>query len=265
MRVALVEFEPEWENPAANRDRIARAMPDGVDLAVFPEMAFTGFTMRAAPDEEAEPFLRREAARARVAVVAGHVGPGPANRAVAVDADGNVAARYDKLHPFTFAGEDRHYAAGTGLPVFDLAGARAAMLICYDLRFPEPFREAALRGATLFLVPANWPARRVGHWHALLRARAIENQAFVVGVNRVGEDPNEPYVSSSLAVAPDGGILHEGAGVVEFEPGDALALRRDFPVLDDVRTDRYPYPTAGADRPGGNRGTRPPFQGPPSG
>ena len=91
---------------------------------------------------------------------------------------------------------------GEDLPVFDLLGMRTAMFVCYDLRFPEAFRDAALRGAELFVVPANWPARRAEHWRTLLRARAIENQAWVVGVNRVGRDPNEAYAGSSLAVGP---------------------------------------------------------------
>jgi omega-amidase len=231
MRVAMVEFEPAWEHPARNRQEFARAIPANSDVVVFPEMTFTGFTMNAVPDPDAEPFVREQAARTGTAIIAGHVAPGPRNRAVAVAADGSVLARYDKLHPFSFAGEDRAYRAGDDLPVFGIAGARAAMLICYDLRFPEPFREAALRGATLLVVPANWPARRIDHWHALLRARAIENQAFVVGVNRIGRDPHEEYVSSSCAIAPDGTILHEGAGTVEFDPAEA-----------DARTDRYRYP-----------------------
>ena len=115
----------------------------------------------------------------------------------------------------------------------------ASLFICYDLRFPEEFREAALKGARLFCVPANWPARRIDHWHALLRARAIENQAFVFGVNRIGSDPNEEYVSSSLAVAPDGRVLHEGAGVVEIDPEEAVRLRESFPVLGDVRSSKF--------------------------
>jgi len=238
----LVEFETAWQNPPENRQNFARVLPPAVDLAIYPELCFSGFTMDPEPDVDAEPFLRGLAAESETALVAGYVADGPRNRALAVSANGEVAGRYDKLHPFRFAGEHEHYEAGGQVSVFDLAGVRCSMFICYDLRFPEPFREAALRGAQLICVPANWPARRVDHWCALLRARAIENQAFVIGVNRVGRDPNEEYVSSSLAVAPDGRVLHEGAGIVEFDPADALRLRESFPVLRDVRTDRYPYP-----------------------
>jgi len=114
--------------------------------------------------------------------------------------------------------------------------------ICYDLRFPEVFREAALRGAEAFFVIANWPARRVDHWRTLLGARAIENQAIAVGVNRLGRDPHESYESSSLAVGPRGETLHEGAGTVVLDPESVRTWRTLFPALRDVRTDRYPFP-----------------------
>jgi len=236
VRVALVETDTFWEDPAANRAALPGLLPPA-DLALLPEMAFTGFTARAAPDPGAEPFLRALARERGMALCAGYVAEGPRNAALAVDASGAVVARYAKLHPFSFAGEP--YLRGDALPVFEIAGLRAALLICYDLRFPEAFREAALAGAEAFFVLANWPARRVAHWRALLLARAIENQAFVFGVNRVGEDPHERYESSSLAVGPRGEVLHEGAGVVEVDPAEVARWRAEFPALKDIRTDRY--------------------------
>ena len=241
MRIALVETDTVWEDPAANRRRIRESLPSA-DVVVLPELCFTGFTMSPEPDAGAAPFLQRLAKEKGTAIVAGYVGEGPRNFAVAVSSEGTVLARYAKLHPFAFAGEHRHYRAGEALPVFGLGSFRAAMLICYDLRFPEAFREAALRGAAqLFFVLANWPARRVGHWTSLLRARAIENQAYVIGVNRVGEDPNERYVSSSRAVDPSGEVLLEGPGVVEIDVKHVEQLRADYPFLADVRTDRYRF------------------------
>jgi len=240
VRVALVETDTLWKDPAGNRPRIEAAIPSA-DVSVLPEMAFTGFDVTARPDPEAEAFLASAARERRTALVAGFVGEGPTNAAFACDASGTPLARYEKLHPFSYAGEDRHFEAGASLPVFGLAGARAAMLVCYDLRFPEAFREAALRGAELFFVIANWPARRVDHWTTLLRARAIENQAFVIGVNRIGRDPNEVYVSSSLAVGPRGEVLHEGPGVVSIDVEDARRWREEFPALRDVRRDRYRF------------------------
>lgn len=238
MRVALVEYETVWEDPAANRRRIPGLLPEA-DVAVLPELCFSGFTMDPRPDPEAEPFLRELARGRGQALVAGYVGNELHNVAVAVDGSGAVLARYRKLHPFTFAGEEKRYRRGDEIVVFELDGLRASMLICYDLRFPEAFREAALNGAQAFFVIANWPARRAGHWRALLVARAIENQAYVVGVNRVGADPNESYESSSLAVDPLGEVLCEGPGVAELSAERVREVRDAFPALRDIRTDRY--------------------------
>jgi predicted amidohydrolase len=238
MRVALVEIDTAWHDPAANREAIAASSPDA-DVAVYPETCFSGFTMEPEPDREAEPFLAGLARARKQALVAGFVGEGPQNVAVCVGPAGDVRARYAKLHPFAYAGEDAHYVRGDDLPVFELGGLRCAMLVCYDLRFPEAFREATLRGAQAFFVIANWPKPRVAHWRALLVARAIENQAYVIGVNRVGRDPNAEYVSSSMAVDPMGEVLLEGPGVVEVATARVDEVRTEFPFLADVRTDRY--------------------------
>ncbi|MCZ6788235.1 MAG: carbon-nitrogen family hydrolase [Planctomycetota bacterium] len=238
MRVALVETDTVWEDPGANRRRMARLSLDA-DVAVFPELSFSGFTMNPLPDPEAEPFLISLARDKNMSLVAGYIGDGPTNVAAAVCPDEGIVARYRKMHPFSHAGEHKAYRPGDDLPLFDLHGFSAAMLICYDLRFPEAFREAALRGANLFFVPANWPAARATHWRALLVARAIENQAFVIGVNRIGSDPDVEYAGGSLVVDPAGEILHEGSGVDSIAPESATTLRREFPALDDVRRDRY--------------------------
>jgi len=233
VRVALVEFDAAWEDPEANRARLE--VPGGADVAVLPEMALTGFSMRGVPDGGAEEFFSGLARRAGTAIVAGYVGEGPRNMALAAAADGEVLARYAKIHLFSYAGEHEHYEPGAEVPVFGLAGARCAVLICYDLRFPEPFRAAARKGAEVFFVLANWPAARVAQWHALLRARAIENQAFVVGVNRTGEDPNVAYASSSLAVGPQGETLHEGEGIAVLDLDAVRTWRAEFPALRDAR------------------------------
>ena len=243
MRVAMVETDTVWHDSAANQERL-RAIRIEADLVVFPEMAFSGFSMEAPPDRGAEAFLSELARHNAQAIVAGYVGDPDANgkrtnRAAAFDADGTLLARYTKLHPFSYAGEDRHYSPGDDLPVFELGGLQVALAVCYDLRFPELFREAVLRGAEAFLVIANWPARRADHWRVLLRARAIENLAFVVGVNRVGRDPNVAYESSSMAYGPRGELLAEGNAVAELDPQAVQDWRAEFPALDDIRTDRY--------------------------
>mgnify|MGYP002622408296 FL=1 len=247
MRAALVELDTAWEDPAANRARIRGALENvQADAAILPEMAFSGFSVAAPADPDAEPFLRALARERGLALVAGHVGEGPRNTAVAVDASGVVLARYAKLQPFALAREREHLRGGARRPLFALGGMRAAMLICYDLRFPEAFREAALGGAELFLVLANWTSRRIDHWRTLLRARAIENQAYVLGVNRTGRDPHETYASSSLAVGPKGETLLEGPGVVQLDPRAVREWRAEFPALRDIRSDRYPFLAPGS-------------------
>ena len=126
------------------------------------------------------------------------------NEAVAFGPDGSETARYCKLHPFSYAGETDHYAPGAEVVTFDWEGITVAPLICYDLRFPEAFRAAVRKGAELYAVIANWPEPREQHWAALLDARAIENQAYVLGVNRVGSDPNTAYAGRSRIIDPRG-------------------------------------------------------------
>jgi predicted amidohydrolase len=214
-------------------------------------MFATGFSMNVASVAEGaarggERFLTETARRLHCAVIGGVVTAEPGgrgrNEAVAFGPDRAELARYAKLHPFRLAGETDHYAAGDRPVIFDWAGCAVAPLICYDLRFPEAFRLAARRGAELFVVIANWPQVRAAHWTPLLRARAIENQAYVVGVNRCGRDPNHTYTGGSCVVSPAGDVMVElGAapGVVSAEL-DIQALRtyrQEFPSLADVRDD----------------------------
>ncbi len=184
------------------------------------------------------------AARLGVCLVGGVVRRDPPaalglNQAVAFGPDGAELARYSKIHPFSFAGEERHFARGGDVATFAWGGFAVAPFVCYDLRFPEVFRVATRAGANLFVVIANWPAAREAHWLTLLAARAIENQAYVVGVNRCGRDPNAAYSGRSRVLDPRGRLIAEaggGAGVFEadLDLEDLRAYRREFPVLADV-------------------------------
>ena len=126
------------------------------------------------------------------------------NECVAFSPEGRLLARYCKMQPFTLGGEMKHYSAGPAVARFEWGGFSVSPFICYDLRFPELFREATRRGASLLVVIANWPIVRVDHWVTLLRARAIENLAYVVGVNRCGTDPALVYPGRSIVVDPKG-------------------------------------------------------------
>ena len=223
-------------------------------LVILPEMFASGFSMNVAavaqgPDKEDEQFLAGLARAHGVYVLGGVVnacadGRGR-NEAVAFDPSGRELARYRKLHPFTPAGEQQHYERGREVACFEWEGFTVAPFICYDLRFPEAFRAAAARGAEVLAVLANWPKERAAHWAALLRARAIENQAYVVGVNRCGRDPRHAYSGGSMAVDPQGEVVAQGGDQecivrAELDPAVVAEWRKRFPALDDMREDLQP-------------------------
>jgi predicted amidohydrolase len=192
---------------------------------------------------EDEDFLAGLAREHRVFVAGGVVSPGAGemgrNEAVIFSTEGARLARYAKIHPFSLGGEAQGHEAGTEIVTFDWGGFVVAPFVCYDLRFPEIFRTAAKRGANLFVVMALWPVKRQQHWLTLLQARAIENQAYVVGVNRVGTEPGFTYAGRSVVVDPHGVIIAD-AGEREQVLTAAIdadlvnAWRRDFPALKDA-------------------------------
>jgi predicted amidohydrolase len=255
MNLACCQLDIAWEDKAANYRR-AEDLVGAADLApgtllLLPEMFATGFTMNAGqvaepPDGPTARFAAALARRHAIYVVAGAVVRGqgedrPRNEALAFDPAGQTLGRYAKIHLFSFAGEDRHYAPGNGLLRFAWEGTTVALSICYDLRFPELYRAAALSGAEVLAVIACWPAAREEHWLALLRARAIENQCYVAAVNRVGREPSGlAYSGRSLIIGPRGNLLGDAANAetVIQAPADLDALRRyrrEFPALDDAR------------------------------
>lgn len=255
MVVACCQLDIAWEDKARNHARVAAlldaAPPPPGSLLLLPEMFATGFSMDVARTTEgsersSERFLASLARERGLTIVAGVVttaadGRGR-NEALVVGPGGHEAARYCKLHPFSYGGEARHFAAGQGVVTFEWSGCTVAPFVCYDLRFPEAFRAAVRKGAQLLVVIANWPAEREAHWLALLRARAIENQAYVAGVNRCGSDPSLRYSGRSLIVDPRGEVLAEGStgeGIVRAEIDLAAleAYRRTFPALADMRAD----------------------------
>jgi len=254
LKVALVQFDIAWEDVAENHrrvsERLERAASLGAGLAILPEMFCTGFSMDAAriaqsPGGPTETFLKERAGALGLWILgsipeAGK--PAPRNTALIVSPDGRVI-RYSKIHPFSFAGEHKHYAPGDRVVSVEIDGVRATPFICYDLRFPEPFRLAATE-TDLFVVVANWPEARREHWRTLLRARASENQAYVAGVNRVGDGGKLHYAGDSALIDPLGETIAEAGDsesvlVGEVDPGRVREVREKFPVLADVRRDAY--------------------------
>jgi len=254
MRVALIQMDLAWEDVAENHRRAARLLANAKEgdavLAVLPEMFSTGFSMDAdriaqPPGGPSETFLRGEAGRLGLWILASvpeRGEPSPRNMAMLVAPDGTVV-RYAKIHPFSYAGEHRVYTAGDRVVTAEIEGVRLTPLVCYDLRFPEPFRTAAAE-TDLFVVVANWPDQRREHWRTLLRARAIENQAYVVGVNRAGEGDGLRYAGDSAAIAPLGETLAEADDreqvlFADIDPEVVRRLRVRFPALDDRRPSAY--------------------------
>jgi predicted amidohydrolase len=254
MRVALLQLDTVWEDVPASHARaerlLAEAARGAARLAVLPEMFSTGFSMR--PERVAQPpggpsetFLRAQARALGLWIIASIPEKSEAaarNVALVVSPAGEVA-RYAKIHPFSFAGEDRQYEGGDGILTVAIEGVRVTPFICYDLRFPEPFRLAA-EGTDLYVVVSNWPERRQAHLRALLQARAIENLAYVVGVNRTGEGDGVRYAGGSVAFSPWGEVLAEaGEGetvlVCEVDAGAVTDARERFPALRDRRPGAY--------------------------
>ncbi len=266
MRAHLVQLDIAWEDRDANvrrvRDLVRRADPHAGDLVVLPEMFDSGFSMRVdrtADDGRTLEAMRTLATDLGVWVVGGRtvppVGGGKArNRASVLDPDGDLTCEYDKVHPFGFGKEPEVIEGGNRSAVFEWAAGddplRVGLAICYDLRFPELFRALTLRHeAEALVVIANWPRARHAHWRTLAIARAIENQAYLLAVNRAGNDPHLSYAGGSIAVGPKGDLLgefgeDEGVLSVALDPEAVRSWRAEFPALRDVRTES-PEPTRG--------------------
>jgi omega-amidase len=270
MRFAAVQFDIVWEDKAANHaiieGMLANARPD-IEPGTFvllPELGDTGFSMNLDRIGDAELTLQwgqKIAQKFKIFLQVGYArvlqnSPGPVaaptqgspplgrNCAAIIDPNGTILGEYQKVHPFSIGKESQYYAGGRHLLIRGCGGMNVCPMICYDLRFPELWRVAAMAGSNLhaevFTIGASWPAARQHHWRALVIARAIENQAYVVAVNRCGGDPHLQYAGGSLIVSPKGEILceaHEAPQVLQADL-DADALRRwreDFPVLRDVQ------------------------------
>jgi predicted amidohydrolase len=254
MIVAGVQLDIVWEEPTENFRRagslIEKAVDTGARLVVLPEMFATGFSMRAdevaAHAAETREFLAQSAVSHDIWLLAGYAEPGgrrPLNAASLIDPDGNEVLHYQKTHPFSLAGEHEHFDAGELVQTADMEGLRLTPVICYDLRFPEIFRGVADR-TDLFVVIANWPDRRSYAWRVLLRARAIDCQAWVFGVNRVGRAQGHDHRGDTALVDPMGeevaGLAwEEGVVVGEVDPERVQRLREELRFLEDRRPELY--------------------------
>lgn len=250
LRVAALQHDIVWEDTSANFAAIGPMIDDaaasGAQMIVLAEMWSTGFSMDAdrvaeASDGPTATFMLEAAARTG-SWIAGSFPEHtegyerPTNRLLFAGPQGQDT-RYSKIHPFSYAGEDEHYAGGRTPVTVDIEGVRVTAAVCYDLRFADLFWDAAAT-TDCYIVPANWPKVRREHWTSLLRARAIENQAYVVGVNRVGSAGRLDYCGDTMIIDPLGVVTGAPDDVVtrvegDIDPDRVAAVRADFPFMQD--------------------------------
>lgn len=247
MKIGLMQYDPVWEDKQANREKLEALLSDAevnVSLLIFPEMSLTGFTMSSLEhaeelDGESVKFFGSVAQRFECHVMAGLIEqatPLPYNSLVHVLPDGSVAAVYRKVHTISYYDEDAHYQNGTTPTVTSVEGAEIGLSVCFDLRFPELYRSYVDQAVVSTINIANWPASRIHHWTTLLRARAIENQCYMVGVNRIGTGDNVQYNGHSAVFTPLGEELIsagevEGVFTAELSQQTVESVQESFPVL----------------------------------
>jgi len=246
-RIGILQIDILWENVNGNIDKIealtAERGAGDFDLIVLPELWPCGFTMNHDAHQTFAPglaYMKRLSSRLRCPVLGGlpaPTGTGQENRCYLVH--GEHVEHYAKIKAFKFAGEHEKYEQGDQRCRWEVAGFALSPFICYDLRFPELARPMVPE-TDLFTYVACWPAARVHHWRSLLVARAIENQAYVVGCNRVGRDgAGLDYPGASMVIGPKGEVIldagdREGLFEAEIDPAETAEVRRTFPFLRDI-------------------------------
>ena len=251
MKFSLYQFNPIWEDKKSNQQKIAEYLEKSnieTDVLVFPEMTLTGFTMRSKRFSESINgdsinFFQSIARDKNIHVFAGFIEEENRkylNTLVHVNRKGEIAAKYQKIHPFSFSGENRHYNAGIGSVITIVDEIKIGLSICYDLRFPELFRQYGKNRVDVIINIANWPVQRIEHLQHLLKARAIENLCYVVGVNRVGKDKGNDYNGQSSIHGPLGEnvLQFDDTEKIEFSDLDIKNVnqtREKFPFLDDIK------------------------------
>ncbi|KAF0151473.1 MAG: nitrilase/cyanide hydratase and apolipoprotein N-acyltransferase [Ignavibacteria bacterium] len=251
MKIGLVQLAIEWENPPANIEKINKlvsSLEEKPDLLIFPELTLTGFTMNSSQfaeeiDGASTQYFMSLSDRLKTNILCGVIERDAKeiyNSMIHFNENGLLMARYRKIHPFSFAGEDKNYTASNELVVTEINHLKIGLSICYDLRFPELFRLYAKKDVGLLINIANWPVPRIEHWQTLLKARAIENQCFVIGVNRTGTDPKNYYNGNSVICNPAGKELISIGGeekiiVQEININEVSETRDSLPFLKDIK------------------------------
>jgi predicted amidohydrolase len=251
MKIGLIQYSPVWEDKEANKEKISvllNAKETDVDLLIFPEMTLTGFTMQSekfAEKIEGESFsyFASLAKKFECDIITGIIELRSGkyfNAIIHIEKNGKLKNHYHKIHPFSFSSEDKHFSAGDKPVITEINGLKTGLSICYDLRFPELYRFYAKEKVHLIIIIANWPDTRIEHWCTLLKSRAIENQCYVAGVNRVGKDPKLNFLGFSCVCDPMGKEIiavenDEGIILAEIEKTEVEDVRSKLPFLDDIK------------------------------
>lgn len=260
MKIALYQMNIVWEDKEQNYSSLEGVLKQeydkGINLLILPEMSFTGFSMNTAKTRENNlqtiDKISYFAKTYQMAIGFGWVkdcGEKSENHYTVISREGKVVSDYAKIHPFSFAGEDQKFQGGEKIVYFELDGIVFSTCICYDLRFPEIFQIASKK-AQVILVPANWPEKRREHWNCLLKARAIENQVYIIGVNCIGEIGGVTYSGDSCVIDPNGEIRQTADAqemVIEYElMNDVEQFRNSFQVKQDRKEQLY-YTLSGSE------------------
>ena len=255
-KIGVVQLDVGLGSINANMEKVMQYLrelsDDGVSLVLLPEMVSCGFDNDAlGTHAEKTPEILAELsdfAKQNNMAVAGSFPEGEGdhvyNTLYLIDRDGQVKEGYRKLHLFRLTDEHRYFSAGNRMVTVDTELGRIGLMICYDMRFPELARTLTLSDTSILLVPAQWPRARAVHWQTLLRARAIENQVFVLGANRTGADDDLIFPGLSAIIDPWGQVLAEagdteGAIVAEIDMAEIARVRAQIPVMSDRRKDIY--------------------------
>ncbi|WP_079508212.1 carbon-nitrogen family hydrolase [Mesobacillus jeotgali] len=257
-KIACLQMDIAFGNPQENYSTASRmiekASLQNPDIVVLPELWTTGYdltNLNGTADEgakEAKVFFREAAVEHKSHFVGGSVAnkteAGIENTMLIYDKNGEFAGEYSKLHLFQLMDEHLYLSAGKEKGLFSLEGHKFAGLICYDIRFPEWVRAHVLQDVEALFIVAEWPIQRLEHWRALLIARAIENQCYVIACNRAGSDPNNTFAGHSMIIGPWGDVIAEGGEgeeilFAEIDLGQVKEARSRIPIFADRRPELY--------------------------
>ncbi len=256
MKISLVSLNQVWEDKKSNLELcekyIQNASKKSVDLIIFPEMTLTGFSNNISfiaenfENSETIKQFSNLAKEFNISVIFGVViedNKKALNKCLFIDNFGNVVSDYSKIHPFSFSKEDKYFNAGNKLSMVEFKNFKIGLTICYDLRFPELYSSLA-KECDFIINIANWPSKRVEHWNTLLKARAIENQIFMVGVNRTGIDGNGlEYTESSNIFNANGEKLefekYEGMKTYDININFTKEFKHKFNTVNDRKVEFY--------------------------